>query len=59
MTTQQTIDSHPAFRLRCACGRRDHTWLVAPKGGEPRRERLCSACAVQLSALGYSVALVG
>ena len=60
LTTQrQAIETQPAFRLRCACGKRDHRWSVTPPGGQARRERLCSVCAAQLRALGYRVELVG
>jgi hypothetical protein len=51
------IETHPALRLRRTCGTRDHRWSVTPAGAEARDERLCSVCAAQLGALGYTVEL--
>ena len=58
LISEQTIERHPAFRLRCTCGTRDHRWSVTPPGGEARLEQLCSVCAAQLGALGYTVSLL-
>lgn len=52
-------DPSDPFQMKCICAKRPHTFRIEHRGDDPRNERMCSVCAAQLTALGYTTTLVG